>query len=104
VDHTSHCEQAAKGLRHAKSHVCQNFPNDVCREHNRHKHNLYIKQEEDQSPYVDYITVAVKDSLDDQTSHAKVCSSHRYDQQKLMKNMITQNCQTCTTWKYHQQF
>jgi hypothetical protein len=57
-----------------------------------------MKQEEDQSPSVDYIVVAMSDSLDDQTAHAKVCSSHRYEQQKLMKKMMTQSCQTCTTW------
>jgi hypothetical protein len=57
-----------------------------------------MKQEEDQSPSVDYIVVAMSDSLDDQTAHAKVCSSHRYEQQKLMKKMMTQSFQTCTTW------
>jgi hypothetical protein len=57
-----------------------------------------MKQEEDQSPSVDYIVVAMSDSLDDQTTHAKVFSSHRYEQQKLMEKMMTQSCQTCTTW------
>jgi hypothetical protein len=57
-----------------------------------------MKQEEDQSPSVDYIVVAMSDSLYDQTTHAKVFSSHRYEQQKLMKKMMTQNFQTCTTW------
>jgi hypothetical protein len=57
-----------------------------------------MKQEEDQSPSVDYIVVAMSDSLDDQTTYAKVCSSHRYEQLKLMKKMMTQSCQTCTTW------
>jgi hypothetical protein len=57
-----------------------------------------MKQEEDQSPSVDYIVVAMSDSLDDQTAHAKVCSSHRYEQQKLMKKLMTQSYQTCTTW------
>jgi hypothetical protein len=98
VYHTSHCEQVAKGLRHAKRHVCQNCPDDVCQEHNRHKHHLCRKIEEYQSPSVDYIVVAMSDSLDDQTAHAKVCSSHRYEQQKLMEKMMTQSCQTCTTW------
>ena len=98
MDHTNHCEQAAKDPRHAKRHVCQNYPNEVCREHNRHKHHLCMKQEEDQSPFVDYIVAAMSDSLDGQTSHAKVCSSHRYEKQKLMKKMMTQSCQNCTTW------
>jgi hypothetical protein len=40
----------------------------------------------------------MSDSLDDQTAHAKVCSSHRYEQQKQMKKVMTQICQTCTTW------
>jgi hypothetical protein len=97
VDHTSHCEQVAKGPRCAKRHAYQNFPDDVCREHNSCKHHLYMKQEEDQSPSVDYIVVAMSDSLDDQTPHAKVCLSHRYEQQKLMEKMMTQSCQTCTT-------
>jgi hypothetical protein len=57
-----------------------------------------MKREEDQSPSIDYIVVAMSDSLDDQTVHAKVCSSHRYEQQKLMKMMMTQSFQTCTTW------
>jgi hypothetical protein len=98
VDHTNHCEQAAKGPRHVKRHVFQNCHDDVFREHNRHKHHLCMKQEEDWSPYVDYIVIAMSDSLDDQTAHAKVFSSHRYEQQKLMKKMMTQSCQTCTTW------
>jgi hypothetical protein len=57
-----------------------------------------MKQEEDQSPSVDYIVVVMSDSLDDQTTHAKVCSSHRYEQQQLMKKTITQSFQICTTW------
>ena len=95
MDHTNHCEQAVKGLRRAKRHVCQNYPDDVCQEH---KHHLYMKQEEDHTPSVGYIVVAMSNSLDYQTAHAKVCSSYRYEQQKLMKNMMTQSCQTCTTW------
>ena len=98
MDHTNHCEQATKGPRHAKRHVCQNCPDDVCREHNRHKHHLCMKQEEVQSSYVDYIVAAMRDSLDDQTAHAKVCSIHRYKQQKLMGKMMTQSFQTCTAW------
>ena len=94
MDHTNHCEQDAKDPRHAKRHVCQNRLDDVCREHNHHKHHLYMKYEEDQSPYVDYIVVAMSDSLDDQTVHVKVCSTHRYEQQ----NMMTQSFQTFTTW------
>jgi hypothetical protein len=57
-----------------------------------------MKQEEDQSPFVDYIVVVMSNILDDQNDHAKVFSSHRYEKQKLMKNMMTQSCQTCTTW------
>jgi hypothetical protein len=56
-----------------------------------------MKQEEDQSSSVDYIVVAISGSLDYQTTHAKVCSSHRYEQQKLMEMMMTQSCQICTT-------
>jgi hypothetical protein len=97
VDHTNHCEQAAKDPRHAKRHIFQNYPDDVCQEHNRHKHHLCMKQEEDQSPSVDNIVAAMNDSLDEQTTHAKVFSSHRYEQQKLLKEMMTQSCQTCTT-------
>ena len=41
-----------------------------------------MKQEEEQSPSVDYIVVVMSDILDDQTVHAKVFSSHRYEQQK----------------------
>jgi hypothetical protein len=98
VDHTNHYEQAAKGPRHMKRHVCQNCSYDVCREHNLHKHHISMKHEEDQSPFVDYIVAAMSDSLYDQTIHAKVCSSHRYEQQNIMKNMMNQSCQTCKTW------
>jgi hypothetical protein len=97
VDHTSHCEQAAKGPRRAKRHICQKCLNDVFQEHNRHKHNLCMKQKEYQSPSFDNIVVEMNDSLDDQSAHARVCSSHRYEQQKLMEKMMTQSCQTCTT-------
>jgi hypothetical protein len=72
VDHTNHYEQATKRMRHSKRHVCQNCPNDVCQEHNRHKHHLCKKQDEDQSSCVDYIVVAISDSLDDQPAHSKV--------------------------------
>jgi hypothetical protein len=98
VNHTSHYEQAAKGMRHGKRHVCQNCPDDVCREYNWHKHHLYAKQEKDQPPYVDYIVVAMRNSLDEQTTRAKVFSSHLYEQQKLMEIMMTQRYQTCTIW------
>jgi hypothetical protein len=57
-----------------------------------------MKQEEDQSPSVDYIFSAMSNSLYDQTAHAKVCSSHCYEQQKLMEKLITQSFQTCTMW------
>jgi hypothetical protein len=79
-DHTNHCEQSVKDPRRDKRHTFQNCLDDVCRENNQHKHHLCMKQEEDQSPYVDYIVVAMSDSLDDQTAHAKFFSSHRYEQ------------------------
>jgi hypothetical protein len=98
VDHANHCEQATKGPRCAKRHICKKCPDDVCQEHNWHKHHLFMKQEKDLSPSVDYIVSAMSDSLDDQIDDAKVCSSHRYEQQKMMKKMMTQSCQTYTTW------
>jgi hypothetical protein len=61
-----------------------------------------MKKEEDPSPSVDYIVATMRNSLDDQTAHAKVFSSHRYEKQKMMKRMMTQSCQICTTWQYHQ--
>jgi hypothetical protein len=64
VDHTSQCEQAAKGSRCAKRHICPDCLDDVCQEHNRHKHHLYKKEEEDQSPCVDYIVATMSDNLD----------------------------------------
>jgi hypothetical protein len=88
VDHTNHCEQDAKDPRHAKRNVFQNYLDDVFQEYNQHKHHLCMKQEEDQSTYVDYIVVAMRDSLYEQTTHAKVGSSHCYEQQKLMKKMM----------------
>ena len=51
-----------------------------------------------QSPSIDDIVVVMRDSLDEQTTHAKVFSSHCYEKQKLMEKMMTQSCQTCTTW------
>ena len=98
MDHKSHFERDAKGLRHAKRHIFQNYPDDVCQEHNQHKRHLCMKHEEVQSPSVDYIVAAMSDSLDDQTVHAKVCSSHRYEQQKLMRKMMNQSFETCITW------
>jgi hypothetical protein len=63
-----------------------------------------LKQGEDSSPTVDCIVVALRDSLDEQTTHAKVCSSHCYEKQNLMEKMMTQSCQTCTTWSCNKQF
>jgi hypothetical protein len=94
VDHTSRCEQATKGPRHSKRHICQNCPDDVCREHNQHKHHLCMKQEEDESGSIDYIVVAMRDNLDDRIAHAIVCSSHRYEHKKMIEKMMTQSCQT----------
>jgi hypothetical protein len=82
VDQTNHFEQVTKGPRHAKRHAFQNCPDDVCREHNQHKHHLYMKQDKDQSPSVDYIVVAMSDILYDQTAHSKVCSIHHYEKKK----------------------
>ena len=75
MDHTSHYEQAVKGRGMPRGRFLQNCPDDVCQEHNRHKHHLYMKQEEDQTPFVDYIVVAMRDSLYDKATYAKVFSS-----------------------------
>jgi hypothetical protein len=48
-----------------------------------------MKQEEDHASSVEYRVIAMSGSLDDQTAHAKVCSSHRYEQQNLMEKMMT---------------
>jgi hypothetical protein len=56
-----------------------------------------MKEEEYHSPYVYYIVSAMSDNLDGQTTHAKVFSSHLYEQQKIMEKMMTQSFQTCTT-------
>jgi hypothetical protein len=95
--HTNNCEHAVKGLRRAERHTFQNCLND-CWEHNRDKHHLCKKREEGQSPYVDYIVATMINSLDDQTTHVKVCSSHHYEQKKLMQKMMTQSFQIHTTW------
>jgi hypothetical protein len=98
VDHTNHYEQAAKGLRHAKRHVCQNCLMMFV-ENTTNTNTISARNErKTKSPYFDYIVVAMSDSLDDQTTHAKVFSSHHYEQQKLMEKMMTQSCQICTTW------
>jgi hypothetical protein len=52
---------------------------------------------EDRSPSVDYIVATMNNSLDDEKTHAKFFSSHLYEQQKMMKKMMTQSCQTCKT-------
>jgi hypothetical protein len=39
----------------------------------------------------------MNNSLDYQTTHAKVLSSHFYEQQKMMENMVTQSFQIFTT-------
>ena len=98
VDHIKHYKEDARGLRHAKRHDCQNYPNYVCREHSWNKHHICTKLNENQSPFFDYIVVAMNDSLDDQTYHANFFSSYRYEQQKMTENMMTQICETCTTW------
>jgi len=49
-----------------------------------------------QSPSFDNIVSAMSDILYDQTIYAKVCSSHHYEKQKLMENMMTQSCQIST--------
>jgi hypothetical protein len=98
VDDTSHYEQVAKGLRHGKRYICQNYPDNVCREHNQHKHHLCKKKEEDKSSFVDYIVVLMSNSLDDQTAHAKIFSNHHYEKHKLIEKVMTQSFQTFTTW------
>ena len=45
-----------------------------------------------QSPYCLYIVVAMSDNLNDQNTHAKVCSSYHYEQQKLKEKVMTQSC------------
>ena len=47
---------------------------------------------EDQSPYCRYIVVAMSNNLSDQITHAKVCSSYHYEQQKLKEKVMTQSC------------
>ena len=91
-DHTSHYAQAPRESRHAKRHVCQNYLDDVFRVHNRNKHHPYNIPSEDQSPYCFYIVVAMSDNLSDQITHAKVCSSYHYEQQKLKEKVMTQSC------------
>jgi hypothetical protein len=61
---------------------------------------IFVGYYEDVKGYknIDYIVVAMRDSLDYQTAHAKFFSSHRYEKQKLMEKMMTESCQTCTTW------
>jgi hypothetical protein len=59
--------------------ACKNCHDDVFREYNPENHHLCKKQEEYHSPYVDYIVFSMSDSLDDQTAHAKVFSSHLYE-------------------------
>ena len=41
VDHINHYAQAVKGLRRAKRHGFQNYPDDVFWVHIRNKHHLY---------------------------------------------------------------
>ena len=64
-NHTSHYAQAPKEPRCAKRLVCQNYPDDVFRVHNRNKHHPCKIPAEDQSPYCLYIVVAMRDNLSD---------------------------------------
>ena len=91
-DHTSHYVQARREPMCAKRHICQNFPDDVFQVHNRNKHHPCKILVEDQSPYFLYIVVAMSINLSDQIAHAKVCSSHHYEQQKLKEKVMTQSC------------
>ena len=90
--HTSHYAQAPREPRRAKRHVCENRLDDVFQVHNRNKHHPYKIPLEYESPYCLYIVVAMKDNLSDQISHAKVCSSYDYEQQKPKEKVMTQSC------------
>ena len=91
-DHTSHYAQAPREPRSAKRHVCQNCPDDVFRVHNQNKHYPCKIPSKDLSPYCHYIVVAMSDNLSKQITHAKVCSSNHYEQQKLKEKVMTQIC------------
>ena len=90
--HTSHYAQAPREPRHAKRHVCQNCLDDVFRVHNRNTLHYSKIPSEDKSPYYVYIVVVMSDNLSDQITHAKVCSSYRYEQQKMKEKVMTQSC------------
>jgi hypothetical protein len=76
-----------------KNTLCSYIISIVFREHNWHKHHIYRKQEEDQSPYVDYIVSTMSDSLYDQTIMPKFSqvitmsnkTDGKYDDPKLSK-------------------
>ena len=91
-DHTSHYAQAPKELRRAKRHICQNCSDDVFQVHNQNKHHPCKIPLEDQSPYCLDIVFAMSDNLSDQMTHAKVCLSYHYEQQKLKEKLMTQGC------------
>ena len=97
MDHINHYAQAVKGMRCAKRHVFQNYLDDVFRVHIWNKHHLCKIPLEDLSPYFIYIDSEGSDSLSDQIAHAKVCSLHRYEQQILREDLMTQICETYTT-------
>ena len=90
--HTSHYAQGPRELKHAKRHVCQNYPDDVFRVQNWNKHHHCKIPLEDLSPYCLYIVVEMSDNLSDQIAHAKVCSSYHYEKQKLKEKVMTQSC------------
>ena len=90
--HTSHYAQDPREPRHAKKHVCKNYPDDVFRVQNGNKHHPFKIPSKDQSPYFIYIVVAMSVNLSDQIAHAKVCSSYHYEQQKLKEKVMTQSC------------
>ena len=71
-DHTSHYAQAPREPKRAKRHVCQNYPNDFFRVHNRNKHHPCKIPSKDQSPYCLYIFVAMSDNFSDQITHTQV--------------------------------
>jgi hypothetical protein len=75
-DHISHYACVAKGPRHAKRHVFQNYPDDVFRVHIWNKCHLYMIPWEDLPPFFLCIDFVRSDNLDDQITHAKYFSPH----------------------------
>jgi hypothetical protein len=91
MEHTNHYEQDAKGRGMPRGTFTKTIP--MMFDDNTTETNIISTRNKRNTNHdFDYIVDATRNSLDDQTAPTKVCSSHRYEQLKLMEEMMTQSC------------